>query len=335
MDLDAGRSHISDSVHFAYNGTNNLKHFKDSVTIHANLNEAFLDSKDIALFFPKLKNYNKRYSIKAKIDGKISNINLSDLELKFGNESLLRGEVSLSGLPKIKQTFINTSLLPSKVLASDLEPYIPENAFNKLQKFGTVTFTGNLFGFPSNFLAQGSFVTDLGKIDSDINLIFPETESMIYNGKVITSDFDLGALLEEPSLGLVNMQGEINGQGTSLEDADFNFNGKIESLEINGYTYKFIETNARFAKEFFDGEISVNDPNLEFSAKGSVDLREKKNLIAISGNLEGARLKNLNLSKKDYYLQSAININLRGLHVDSIQGFAKLKNIQLELNWIE
>lgn len=332
MDLDVGRSHISDSIHFAYNGTYNLRYFNDSVTIHGNLNEAFLNSKDIALFFPKLKNYNKRYSIKAKIDGKISNIDLTDLELKFGNESLLRGKVSLSGLPNIRQTFINTSLLPSKVLSSDLKPYIPENAFNKLQKFGNVTFTGNLLGFPSNFVAKGSFVTDLGKIDSDINLIFPEGESMIYDGKVITSDFDLGALLEIPLFGLVNMQGEIKGQGTSLEDTDFILNSKIESLEIKGYTYKFIETNARFAKEFFDGEISVNDPNLKFSAKGSVDLREKRNLIIGSGILEVARLKNLNLSKRDFNIQSAIDVNLRGLHVDSIQGTAKLNNIHIELN---
>ncbi len=332
MDLDVGRSHISDSVHFAYNGTHNLRYFNDSVTIHANLNEAFLNSKDLALFFPKLKNYNKRYSIKAKIDGKISNIELKDLELKFGNESLLRGNISLIGLPDIKKTFINTSLLPSKILASDLKPYIPEKAFNKLQKFGEVTFTGNLVGLPSNFLAEGSFVTDLGKIDSDINLIFPEGESMIYDGKVITSDFDLGTLLGNPLFGLVNMQGEIRGQGTSLDDTDFILNSKIESLEIKGYTYKFIETNARFAKEFFDGEISVNDPNLKFSAKGSIDLREKRNLIVGSGNLEVARLKNLNLSKRNYNIQSAIDVNIRGLHVDSIQGIAKLNNIHIELN---
>jgi hypothetical protein len=45
-------------------------------------------------------------------------------------------------------------------------------------------------------------------------------------------------------------------------------------------------TNARLTAEQFNGMIDIDDPNLQIKAKGSIDLREKKNLVNIEASLD-------------------------------------------------
>src|SRR5690606_30502299 len=123
-----------------------------------------------------------------------------------------------------------------------------------------------------------------------------------------------------------NMQGNIVGSGFQLENAEFDLKATITKLGIKGYEYRNINTDARMAKEFFQGQLSINDPNLRFEADASVDLRDDINKIMIQAQLDTALLKPLNLSKKEIVIATNLDVDMTGLEIDSIIGAASFTN---------
>ena len=64
-------------------------------------------------------------------------------------------------------------------------------------------------------------------------------------------EFNIGGYTGDPMIGNVSVNGQIEGSGFTLESADFILNGTVDFIDINDYRYTNIETDARFAKEFF------------------------------------------------------------------------------------
>ena len=345
LDLKAGKSHISDTVMFTYNHRFDLQDFVNRVTIHAHLDSAVVDPVDLALFAPGTETINKPIALSGEFNGRIKKFKVDQMQASIGNTRLL-GSLDMDGLPELSETFIILNLSNSKLDFSDFNFLLNQNTLARLRPVGDLFLNGQFLGYPSDFVANGNLVSDLGRIKSDINFKVNDEDFDLstYKGRLTMIDFDLGRYLQD-TVGFqqVSLDGDIRGSGLSKSTADFTLNGKINSLGIKGYDYSNITTNAHFASGFFNGVISVNDPNLEFSAEGSVDLRNKKNLIKIRANLDTANLDKLNLSGKKIVVSTALDIDISGLELDSLVGTAnfndfminyedqlmELKNIQL------
>src|SRR5690606_6357872 len=52
LDLRVGDSYVSDSMAFNYQSQESLEYFVDSVSIHANLKNSVINSKDLSVFAP-------------------------------------------------------------------------------------------------------------------------------------------------------------------------------------------------------------------------------------------------------------------------------------------
>jgi hypothetical protein len=128
------------------------------------------------------------------------------------------------------------------------------------------------------------------------------------------------------------MEGKVAGSGLSQNSADFRLNGQVHSLGIKGYTYKNINTNARFASERFDGLLEIDDPNLQVKINGTIDLREAKNIVNINASLDTAFLHNLNLSKDSIFLRADFVADTKGLTLDSLSGTADFHNFKIIFN---
>ncbi len=328
LDLEVGKSHIKDSVTFHFNGSQNLSYFNDSVDVTAGFRESIIDSQDLALFAPTLRRYNEVYLFSGNFKGKVTDFRIRNMDFRFGSRSSLRGSLEIAGLPNVAESFIIADLRNSNVLTEDLQPYLSEKSYSRLSKLGRLDFTGNIIGFPNDFVAQGSINTSLGRLISDVNLKLDRDPSQTtYKGVVTTEDFDLGEYTgNKKAFQKVSLSGSLEGKGFTLEEANFSLEGEIESIGVNGYDYSNIRTNAQFAKEFFDGSIAINDPNLKFDAIGSIDFRERKNLVNVKGTLDTAFLKRINVLKEDIFLRTELDLNVTGLHIDSILGSANLRN---------
>jgi hypothetical protein len=330
LNLEVNRSTISDSIVFNYNSISDLSYIIDSVKINANFKNSIIYTEDLALFAPYIKKYDDKINVSGKFNGKVKRFKANDLNLKFGTSSFITGDIKIDGLPNFHESFIDLDLTNSSLLPSDLKQYVNDSiVFERIQKFGITTFTGSFIGFPTDFVADGVFTSPLGRVESDLNLKIAEnSKSSTYKGSLSTYNFNLGKFLDADSIfQKVQMTGNIQGSGFTLENAKLNLNANISLLGINGYEYQNITTNAELASEFFNGKLKINDPLLKFQMDGSIDLRNGKNLINVEADLDTINFKDLNITKDDFILTAKGNLNGRGIVLDSIEGNTSLQKI--------
>ncbi len=330
LNLEVNKSTISDSIVFNYNSISDLSYIIDSVNINANFKNSIIYTEDLALFAPYVKKYDDKINVSGKFNGKVKRFKASDLNLKFGLSSFITGDIKIDGLPNFQESFIDLDLTNSSLLPSDLKQYVNDSiSFERIQKFGITTFTGSFIGFPTDFVADGVFTSPLGRVESDLNLKITEnSRSSTYKGSLSTYNFDLGKFLDADSIfQKVQMTGNIQGSGFTLENAKLNLNANISLLGINGYEYQNITTNAELASEFFNGKLKINDPLLKFQMDGSIDLRNNKNLINVEADLDTINFKDLNITKEDFILTAKGSLNGKGIVLDSIEGNTSLQKI--------
>jgi len=298
------------------------------VSIIAHLDKTKLYPEDLAYFSRGLENLNAPFLLSGHIKGKVNHFNFSPMDIEMGS-SKISGRLEMDGLPSIKETFINARLSPSVVSMDDLGLFIPDAVHHRISPLNQIQLKGNFTGFVNDFVANGDLITNFGEIQSDINYKISENNisQSSYSGKLILTDFYLGRFLNDTiNFQKVTLNGRINGRGFTKEAANFTLVGDIASVGLKGYNYSNIHSNARFANQFFQGDLAIDDPYLQFSMKGSIDLRPGKDLINVVARLDTALLHELKLSKEEVFLQSNIDINSRGLTLDSIIGSALLKN---------
>jgi hypothetical protein len=327
LNLNCNQSHVSDTIIFKFQRQSDMGDFNTKVTINASFKETKLYSEDVRLFTGGLEQFNTPVTLNGKFKGKVSHFTFRPMSIVMGSTAI-NGSLEMDGLPVINETFINAKLDPSTVAASDIAPFLPESIRSNVGPFNVIKLKGNFLGFVNDFVANGDLVTRFGKIKSDINYKIAENNVGLssYDGKLKLTDFDLGTFFKDTvSFQKVNLNGQISGKGFSKETADFALLGEISSIGVRGYNYVNIRTNARFAKQFFKGELTIDDPNLQFTASGSIDLRKGKDLINIQAKLDTALLHELKLSKEEIFLQSYVDIDSKGLELDSLVGSALFK----------
>jgi hypothetical protein len=329
--LRAGSSTITDTVIFKYKSMADLGDFNRKVNIDARLKNTTLYPKDLALFIPHSELLRHPLQLSGNITGRVNRLMYKNMNVDFGTTSLT-GSIEMDGLPYLNETFIDLKLRRGKVNINDLSFLFPEKIFPQLQPLGVFNLQGNFTGFTNDFVANGKFENKLGQIVSDINLKIPNEnlQKSVYEGNLELINFHLGEFLKDTiNFQSVTMKGRINGRGLNEKTADFKLNGVIHSIGIQKYNYKNISTNARFASSLFNGEIKIDDPNLQCHVLGSIDFRKGREEVKVKANVDTVNLQQLGIIKDPLSFRVTANINTQGLKIDSISGIADLHNISI------
>lgn len=329
--LKAGKSIISDTIVFNYDSQADLGDFVNKVTIDAHFDKTVVHPNDMALFAPAARRLSEPLTLSGTMKGSLSDFRFTDMEVALGN-TLLQGSIDMEGLPDLKETFIQLTLKNSHVSFTDLCFLFSEATLKRLTPLGTLSLNGEFLGYPTDFVAKGNFSNKLGLISSDINLKIDEDafEKSAYKGQISLTDFDLGTYLgDTTNFQKINLDGRISGSGFTRQTANFNLAGNVSSVGIKKYNYTNITTDARFQSQFFSGDLKINDPNVQIAAKGSIDLRDNKNLINIQAKIDTLNLHKINIARQKLFIHADVDINMQGLTLDSLVGTADLKNLTL------
>lgn len=328
LNLEVGESVLNQELVFTYHGYDDLSTFKDSVYIDARLASVKVSSRDLRQFHTYFNHIHDHYKLAGTFSGEIADFRVRDMHLDLGTGSTLAGSVYFSGLPNLDDTFMDIRLQKSTINEKDIEQYVPSAKFKDYNRFRFVHLNGSFTGYPNDFVAYGQFDTDLGRIVSDINLkVATDPEFTAYSGKLQLQNFDLGNYLGQAQLGKVTVNGRIKGRGLNLYNANFVFDGTIDSLWLYGYNYTNITTSGKFQHQYFSGSLDVDDPNLKLHTVNEIDLRQQKNKVMIKGELAGAQLDQLNLVKDKATISSKIEADFRGFAIDSIIGHLYIENL--------
>lgn len=323
-----GNSLVRDSVVFRYNDIGDMSDFNNKVKIHAKLKDSKITYADLAFFAPTLRQWQETIKVSGNFNGKVTDLKAKKLDLRFGKNSRLQGDIAMDGLPNIEETFIDYNLDDSQILLSDIRQYLTADQYRRVEKFGLVKFNSEFQGFYYDFVAHGDFNTGLGYLTTDnIHLNLGE-KTNTYEGNLATKNFDLGELLLIPKvLQKIDFKGFIKGKGFTPSTAEADIDAQIDRFGVYGYDYQHINIDAKLSKSLFEGKISVKDSNFIFGGEGNISLKDST--IAFTGKIEKSLLHKINLATKPTFLKANMLINLKGLDLDRLEGTANINHFDL------
>ena len=336
LTLITNQTKLTNYFQMKFGSFKDFNDFVNKVRIKANFKESHISSRDIAYFTPALKKLKLDIDIDGQISGYVNNLKAKKLSLKAGKATYIKGDFTLKGLPDWNQTFIDMKIEMAGTNKKDLDGILKDltgkpldKSLNIINKFGNVNFNGSFTGFQNDFIAYGEFKTKLGRVKSDVNMKIDKNGTPSYTGNIKTFDFNLGDLIDEKSIGMITSELYVKGKGTEIEELSEQLKGNITYIDFNDYRYRNVKVNGTFEKKLFDGNLTINDKNVQLDFDGSVNLNPKLPVFNFKANIKNARLKTLKLLKDSMMIDAKFSTNFSGNNLNNIQGNLLIEKIKL------
>ncbi len=329
---------IVDTLEFKYQSFDDFNRFVEKVTIRSKFDRTKLDLNDMAYFAPALSGINRTISFQGDVHGKVSDLKLKNLDLFFGKYSEFHGNIDLTGLPNVEETFIHLNIKSLVTGKTDIEqipiyPFYKKRTLsvpNNIGMLGLIKFKGNFTGFYNDFVTYGSFATSIGNVNSDVSMQRNNDNGIFaYHGKIKSADFNLGKFLfMSDYLGEITLNATIDGKGLN-ENAMGTFKGVINSIEINHYTYQNINVEGDLAKKIFGGLVSIDDNNIAMEFNGSIDFTGAVPNFDFKSTVTKANLNALNFTKIAGTSDISFTTEVRatGSNLDNLLGEINIKSL--------
>jgi hypothetical protein len=330
--LETEKSSILTDLSFTYK-REDFSDFNNKVHVNANVLSAKVSLADLKKFYGELGT-NDILHFSTKITGSLNNFITNDLELTTDENAIINGDFNFKNAFNQEQGFSLEGNLRN--LTSDynhLKILLPSVLGNTLptsfQKFGRFTLSGNLYIEEDLINTQLTLNTAIGTSISDLELTnISNIDEASYIGHIKVIDFDLGKIIGNPLIGKFSIEGDVDGEGFTLETMNTEVNGLISSYQYNNYDFKNITLNGLLKSQHFNGEMEVNDDNIKLNFNGLADFSSDVYTFDFKTVVDYCDLNKINIFKRDSIsnVKGDIDINVRGNTIDDLVGAINFKN---------
>ncbi len=331
LDLVTNKSHLKDYYAMKYNSFNDdMSNFADAVTLKCNFNKSEINSDDLAFFIPDVKNWKRNFSLNGDVSGKVGNLAANNIVIQSGKENYFNGSFDIRGLPDIDATYLNLKSNDFRISYGELVNLMPDLksvTTPDLSALGNIRFKGIFTGFINDFVTYGTITTNLGTLKTDVNMKFPANKPAAYYGKITTADFKLGKFIRSDQIGRLSFDGTVSGEGFTANTMDMVVDGFIKQVEFNKYNYQNIVAKGNLNNSYFQGFVSVDDPNLKVQdLVGAINFKPDQPEFNFEADVLKFNLKNLHFTNDNFSLTGKFNLNFSGNNIDNFLGTAKISN---------
>lgn len=324
-------------IDFRTHDLDDLDEFTTRVFMDARLDSSRLQFADVAYFAPDLQGVDFPISVGGTIQGRVNELKGRHMVLRFGRRSEFKGDIEMTGLPDVPNTFIMLDADHIRTNPADLAqvPVPPFNTGGKLQlppevvRLGNMAFNGNFTGFIHSFTTYGSASTEVGALHSDLSY---ERDTVSGNfrldGTLATDGFDLGRVLGTAAVRRIAMDARIGAQGRDLASISGTILGQVPELGLEHYTIRNIGLNGKLEKNLFNGELHCDDPKVSLDFNGLADLRGRWPDVDFTADVHRLDLRTLGLIGGEGYSDIQMHVAAKGrLAPDSLQGTIRLEDV--------
>ncbi len=337
LKITTDNSRLSLDLKFNYNSWDAYNYFIDSVRISASVEPSQLDMRDIVYFSPGIYGMEDIIDFSGLVRGTVSSFQARNFQFAFGKYTNFKGDIQLSGLPDLEETFVNLKIEELRSNVSDIQLFtLPFSAgTNRIKipdeviRLGNVQVKGRFTGFYNDFVSKATFVTDAGLVSTDLLLVNNKaSQTNQYDGKILVESFNLGKVFNTTQFGTFSMFAVIKGENFSLEKADLRIKGEITNLQYEKNTIGLINVDGEFNRKRFTGGIYINDPLLGLDFVGYADFSEKLPSFDFHADVDHADLAKLNLLSIDSVVQlrTSCDFNFQGNTIDNLLGTLSFSN---------
>jgi len=253
----------------------------------------------------------------------------SDLNIVSSQGTKVSGRGSVGNLTSAKGPEIAFSSLQLQTNLNELftdKMTLPKS----LQTLEDITYSGALKGNLFDILADGTFTSALGKIDIDAKLNFNSDYSdASYQGYFKSYDFNLGKMLGDTTIGVINFTGNLDGRGLSIDSIQASIDGVISSVYYQGVPYQNITLNGIYSPNLFEGTIVSEDEKLDMVLDGKIDLRGEKVLTSATIDLKNFDLNLIGLADSMFVVGGRFIGTFTGNHIDELVGEGRIEDFSL------
>ena len=285
---------------------------------------ATIGVKDLLLLVPSLrssfyKEQNARISINGKLNGKLNNLNISNLELAGLQHTRLEMSGQIRGLPNAKKSVYHLQIKNLTTLKEDINRFLPENTLPKNIRI------------PDSFSAHGRFDGSLDEFNIDMvsnsgfgeatvkgQLNIPRKE---YDLNADLSEFDLGKLLYQDSLlGKLTLHATAKGNGFDFKKMETVAHLQIPAAMVKGYDYRNVSMDISMQDGTYHVNSTFNDQNIkgQFDAKGK--WVEKFPSLLLDMKIDTINLQALHLMNDSLAMSFNLHTNLSNTDPDAFEG---------------
>lgn len=312
VDLDFSKSGMSD--------------FINDVVITADLKDSEIATNDLNGFYNEF-GPDQLILLDADLRGILNNFTATDLRLQTG-DTYIQGDYVFQNILDVEKGY---SIIGNNHSIStnyfDLRRFMPKLIGDvipvELKNLGSFNIAGNTSIIGDELNTKSNLSSGIGKANLDLKIgNISNIDNAYYDGKVVFKDFNLGKITKTNSLG--KMTGDLNfkGRGFDKNNVNTEISGKISSFNFEGYNYKKIIVSGNLKNPLFDGELSIDDPNLKLEFKGLIDASTHTNHLDFQADVEYAELNQLNLMSRDSIsvFTGKVLVDMEGKTIDDVVG---------------
>lgn len=309
----------------------------DNLTLDANFNQTKVGFKDILLFVPDLQNTNPFksnpnavLSINARLNGKIKDLTIPMFEMSGIGTTKVSVSGKITGLPDAQKAYYDLDIKNFVSSSKDVISFVPAGTIPKnIQLPSQFNLKGNFKGAVNNFKTNLALNSSFGnaKVDALFDQRIKKSEK--YDATISFTEFDLGKLIKNDSIGKITLKAKVKGKGLDPQTAQAHLDGIVQKAVFNKYTYKDLTLNGAIAKGAFAVKSGIKDPNLNFGLVANGRFDDKYPAVKLKLNLDIADLEKLNLHAGPMKLRGNIDADITNSNPDFLNGKVFLSDIQI------
>jgi hypothetical protein len=321
--------------------------FDDEVIFDAFLAPSTINLADISYFAPDLKGMSDRVALSGKVSERLRNLTLTDLHLRFGRSSYVKGNLVLPDFRLgdkgklnefVRSAYISVQDLarlkmPEGVASIDLGSTVDLVDFAKIKN---LQINGNLSLIQLQLKEAETAIGKVG-LKSPMRLEF-KSDGVALSPVQADSTFihvqslDLAKLTDVSDFGLAN--GFVRFDGFFANDGDYelkNMSAELSRLDYLGYAYTNLQlTEGEIVDEQFKSKLQIKDPNLDLDYSGTISLNDIPN-YKVELAIHSSDLKNLNFTDaEESHLITKMNATINGTSFDELTGLLNASKLSYE-----
>ncbi|MFD1630970.1 translocation/assembly module TamB domain-containing protein [Pseudopedobacter beijingensis] len=326
--LKTPKTIIKDEIKLAYPSIASLTENLGDLALDASINGSRLGFKDILLFVPDLYNTNPFkdnpnavLAINSRINGKIKDLRIPNLEISGIGTTRIVASGHITGMPDVDKANFDLNIKNFQTSGKDLYGFVPPKTIpDNISLPGYINLKGIFKGGINNFFTNLNLISSYGNASIRARFDQRVKNKEKYDAFALTNGIDIGKFLKNDSIGKIALQAKVEGVGLDPKTANAKFDGIINSAVYNKYVYKDLKAVGEIKNGLFDIKTGMEDPNLNFTIKANGSFKEKYPSVKVDAVLDSADFNKLNLYAGSLRLRLNMKANIETADPDYLNG---------------
>ncbi|GHV72205.1 DUF490 domain-containing protein [Bacteroidia bacterium] len=278
--LQTSESQIKMTVDLQNIGQSNLVNVTDKVFLDLNIDDSRLQLSELGYFYEAWQGMQDVVSLQGVLRGNIADFKMYDFIASYGQQTQLKGNLHVVGLPDIHNTYFDGQDALFSTSLHDIEMFVlPNNTHVRVPDdfkwSNNIVVNGDFKGFFDDFETDAVILTDYGQMNVHSVVSTIDSVQRQFSGVLSSQNIELARLFPAlPELGNLDMMVHFEGRIADNTLVTANVEANIDDFEIDSLPLHDIHVSAVYKDKNLSLNAKVRDDVGNAALQGTVDFGE-------------------------------------------------------------